>query len=78
VSITALAWHGLEQIPAEQQYLNERNLRLLKTREEQVRANVNNSTALSIMQRTCCMNIVRRNGFRSMSPHASELGAISI
>ena len=78
MSITALAWYGLERIPAEQQYLNERNLRLLKTREEQVRANVNNSTALSIMQRTCCMNIVRRNGFRSMSPHASELGAISI
>jgi hypothetical protein len=42
VSIAALAWYGLEQIPAQQQYLNERNLRLLRTLGEQIRSKVNN------------------------------------
>jgi len=31
-SITAVAWYGLVTIPAQQRYITDRNLRLLKTK----------------------------------------------
>ena len=40
--IAALSWYGLVWIPSQQRYLNERNIRLLRTMAAQIRSNVNN------------------------------------
>ena len=41
-SIAALAWYGFVYIPSQQRYLNERNIRLLRTLGAQIRSKVNN------------------------------------
>ena len=42
LSIAALGWYGLVRIPAQERYLNERNLRILRTRGAQLKAKVDN------------------------------------
>ena len=42
LSIAALGWYGLVRIPAQERYLNERNLRILRTRSAQLKAKVDN------------------------------------
>jgi hypothetical protein len=41
-SITAVAWYGLIKIPAQQRYITDRNLRLLKTKAAQIKSKVDN------------------------------------
>jgi hypothetical protein len=41
-SITAVAWYGLVKIPAQQRYITDRNLRLLKTKSAQIKSKVDN------------------------------------
>jgi hypothetical protein len=41
-TILALAWYGMFWIPTQQQYLNESNLRLLRTMSAQIKARVDN------------------------------------
>ena len=41
-SITAVAWYGLIKIPAQQRYVTDRNLRLLKTKAAQIKSKVDN------------------------------------
>src|ERR1700730_2638764 len=40
--IAALSWYGFVWIPSQQRYLNERNIRLLRTIGTQIRSKVNN------------------------------------
>jgi hypothetical protein len=42
VAIAALVWYDLVWIPAQQQYFDERNLRLLRTMSAQIKASVDN------------------------------------
>jgi len=42
LSIAALGWYGLVRIPAQERYLNERNLRIPRTRGAQLKAKVDN------------------------------------
>ena len=41
-SISLVAWYGLIKIPAQQRYITDRNLRLLKTKAAQIKAKVDN------------------------------------
>ena len=41
-SITLVAWYGLIKIPAQQRYITDRNLRLLKTKAAQIKSKVDN------------------------------------
>src|SRR5262245_29660145 len=41
-SIALVAWYGLVKIPAQQRYITDRNLRLLKTKAAQIKAKVDN------------------------------------
>src|SRR5262245_37264720 len=42
MSIAAVAWYDLVKIPAQQRYITDRNLRLLKTKSAQIKSKVDN------------------------------------
>ena len=41
-SIALVAWYGFVKIPAQQRYITDRNLRLLKTKSAQIKSKVDN------------------------------------
>ena len=48
--MAGLGWYGLIRTPARQTYLNERNLRALRTRSAQIKAKVDNFDTITAAQ----------------------------